>query len=147
MDILKRKLLNNGDTCYFYVSSMESPYFYLRFKGIVREIHTLKEEQVVYRIEPIEVLEVDSTINTYINRSSFRVFDLVRKVNRTKLFYTFDINNSDIVDKLFKDLFYLECPSASVFDNIKEMGNEFNKMNNYIKELLSETIKELNDRQ
>jgi len=146
MDILNRKLLSNGDECYFYVSSVESPYFYMRFKGIVKELHTLKEEQVVYRIQPLEVLELDSTINTNINRSSYRVFDLQRKVNRTKIFYTFDITNDKIISELFDDKFLLECPSASVFSDIKDMETEFKKLNEYIMNLLSETIRKINDR-
>lgn len=147
MDILNRKLLSNGDSCYFYVSSVESPYFYLRFEGIVREIHTLKEEQVVYRIEPIRILENDSTIHTYINRSSYRVFDLSRKVNQTKTFYTFDLSNvSDFIRKRVHDKYLFECPSASVFDNEKDMDENFTNLNEYIKKLLSDTIKVLNDR-
>lgn len=146
MDILNRKLLSIGDTCYFYVSSVESPYFYIRFKGVVKDLHTLKEEQVVYRIEPTEILELYSTINTYINRSSFRVFDINRKVNRTKLFYTFDVDNSEIISKCFDNQFLLECPSASVFEVEKNMQTEFKNLKKYIIELLSETIKQINDR-
>lgn len=145
MDILNRKLLKNGDSCYFYVSSVESPYIYLKFKGTIIELHTVKNEQTIYRIGVDEVLEDELNHHNYINRNSYRVYDLKRKVNRTKKFYTFNLTDyktflKDCVDGKF----LFECSSASVFEDKITMISELSKLNKYIKSLLLKTVKEIN---
>lgn len=145
MDILNRKLLKNGDSCYFYVSSVESPYIYLKFRGTINEVSIVNNEQTIYRINVEEVLEDELNHHNYINRNSFRVFDLNSNTNRTKRFYTFQLENykkfiAECVDK--KYLF--ECPSASVFENKNQMLTELKGLNKYIKSILLKTVKEIN---
>lgn len=145
MDILNRKLLKNGDSCYFYVSSVESPYVYLKFKGIIDELSTVKNEQTIYRIIVEDVLEDELNHHNYINRNSYRVFDLKSKVNRTKTFYTFDLSDyKTFVADCVKDKYLFECSSASVFEDKRTMEGELSKLNKYIKTLLLKTVKEIN---
>ena len=146
MDILNRRLLEVGEPCYYFVSSTESPYIYIRFSGIISEVFSIKEEQIIYRVEPIEVLENEEIITKYINRNHYRVFDLNAKVNRTKRFYTFDIDTNDFIEKCVKNKFTFEVPSALIFDTEKQMNKEFKICNNYITNLLQDTINEIMNR-
>ncbi len=144
MDILTRKLLNHGDTCYFYTSSIEEPYTYLRFKGTIKEIYTVRNEQVVYRIEILNILENETIIQKYMNRNSYRGFDTKTNNNKVKTLFAFDSKTkSEFIKNKLKNSFLFECSSASVFETRKEMEDEFLKMNKYIVELLNETINSL----
>jgi len=145
MDILNRKVLHDGDSCYFYVSSVESPYVYIRLKGEVVEKHTINEVQIIYRIKVLEVLETDIMQHNYLNSNSYRTFDLSRKVNTTKTFYNFDLKNlNDFVKECLDNKYLFECSSATVFEDEPTMQLEFKNFNQYIKDLLHNTINELN---
>lgn len=143
MDILNRKVLKKGDSCYFYVSSVESPYIYIKFKGEIVELHTIKDVQIIYRIKVISVIENEITQHNYLNGNSYRCYDLKRKVNTTKKFYNFDLNGKDFVKEKIEDKYLFECSSASVFEKETDMILELKKLNNYIKELLHNTIQEI----
>ncbi|BAV39306.1 hypothetical protein BPT24_181 [Tenacibaculum phage pT24] len=140
MDILKRKLLNVGESCYFFVSSVEDPYDYIRMKGVIEEVHSVKDEQVVYRIRLTNIFENGDVINTYMNRNSYRGFDLKRKVNRTRLMYSFDCKSVvEFIENKLED-FLFEASSAMVFPNREEMEKEYKSICNYIYEYLHEIM-------
>lgn len=147
MDILKRKLLKIGTECFFYVNSVEDPYVYLRFKGIIRELYNVKAEQVIYRIECVDIKETPDMIHKYMNRNSYRGYDLKREINQTKLLYAFNSKTKhDFIKKELKEKFLFEVSSAMVFELEREMKDEFKKSNTYIIELLKETITKVLER-
>lgn len=148
MDILNRKVLHDGDSCYFYVSSVESPYLYIRLKGEIVEKHTINEVQIIYRIKVLEVLENELMQHNYLNGNSYRAYDLNRKVNTTKTFYNFDLKNvDDIIKERIDEKYLFECSSATVFEDEKTMQREFKDFNIKIKNLLNQTLNELNLRE
>lgn len=147
MDILNRKVLNNGDSCYFYVSSVESPYIYIRLKGEIVEKHTINDVQIIYRIKVLEVFETELAQHNYLNNKSYRTYDLSRKVNTTKTFYNFDLENQkDFLKERVDQKYLFECSSATVFEKQEDMHREFKKFNEYIKNMLHDTIQEINIR-
>ena len=90
MDILYRRILKVGDPCFFLRASVENPFIYLRFAGIITEVETW-EESTDYRIRIGKILEDYDTIMKFMNRVRFRVCNRKNDSFIDKYFYTYDI--------------------------------------------------------
>lgn len=72
MDLLHKPLSQVGDLIYFIISSVEEPYYYVRFRGEIMEV-SVSETQVTYRIKPKEILETYDVIRSCICGKHFRI--------------------------------------------------------------------------
>lgn len=140
MDILRRKQLNSGDHCYFFVSSFEDPYIYLKMIGTVVEIHTVYEDQTIYRIKALQFLDNEEHVRSYMNRNSYKVYDIKNEINKTKRFYTFDSPDLNKFIQTTLDGYLFEVSSAVTFADQAEMNKTFLQVNEYIVKKLQATI-------
>jgi len=147
MDALVRKIHRHNDTVFFIRSSVENPYVYLRFVGVVKEVE-IKEDKVYYRIQVKRVLESMSTIQKYMNRARFRVKNAIDSKYIDKFFYVYDIEERFFEEhfRLKYNNYYFDLPSLFVFSTESEMENELSKINKYLIDKLSVTTKELLER-
>lgn len=142
MDILQRKLLKIGTPCFFVASSVEEPFIYLRFAGIISDKDNI-EDNTIYRIRIVKVLEEYTYINKFLNRVRFRVKNQKDGKFIDKYFYTYDLdkNNFDFeFAERFKN-YHIDISSLFVFDNIPELERELSTINKHINDKLVNTLK------
>lgn len=147
MDILYRKLLKVGDPCFFLRASVENPFIYLRFAGIVKEVETC-DESTDYRIQVVKILEDYETIMKFTNRVRFRVCNQKNHSFIDKYFYTYDLP-TDCFDEAFCERYsryQMDVPSLFVFTDIHEMDREMSTINHHLSDQLTENLKWLGKR-
>ena len=147
MDLLYRKILKVGEPCFFLRASVEQPFIYLRFAGIIREVET-SEESTDYRIQVVKVLEDYDTITQFLNRVRFRVCNRKNDSYIDKHFYTYDLPTENF-DEAFCNRFKqyeMDVPSLFVFENVKEMEDEMSHINHHISDQLTTTLRWLGKR-
>lgn len=147
MDILYRRILKVGDPCFFLRASVENPFIYLRFAGIITEVETW-EESTDYRIRIGKILEDYDTIMKFMNRVRFRVCNRKNDSFIDKYFYTYDIPvesfNLTFAER-YKQ-YEMDVPSLFVFDNMNELEKEMSNINKHLSDQLNENLKWLNKR-
>lgn len=147
MDILYRRILKVGDPCFFLRSSVENPFIYLRFAGIITEVETW-EESTDYRIRVGKILEDYDTIMKFMNRVRFRVCNRKNDSFIDKYFYTYDIpvESFDLTFAERYKQYEMDVPSLFVFDNMNELEKEMSNINKHLSDQLNENLKWLNKR-
>ena len=148
MDILQRKILNENDECFVLRASIDDPFVYLCFKGIIKRRYS-NDEQISYHIQITKVLEDKEIIQTFLNRKRFRVFNNENGRTYNKKFYTYDLQQSFSFDSAFKKRFqnlYLDVHSSLVFDTETEMINTYKNINDHLISKLSNTLELLKQR-
>lgn len=133
MDILHRKLHAVEDVVYFLRSSLENPFLYLKFRGIVKEV-LIEGEAITYQIKVMQVHESFEDVKLHLNRVRFRV--RAKKINRylDKWTYSFDVREKTYSDDFCKKYsnYLFDVPSLLVFDNRDEMNENMNRLNTKI---------------
>lgn len=147
MDILYRRILKVGDPCFFLRSSVENPFIYLRFAGIITGVETW-EESTDYRIRVGKILEDYDTIMKFMNRVRFRVCNRKNDSFIDKYFYTYDIpvESFDLTFAERYKQYEMDVPSLFVFDNMGELEKEMSNINKHLSDQLNENLKWLNKR-
>ena len=147
MDILNRKILRAGETAYFFVSSVQEPFIYLRFKGIVKTVKRVYESQVIYLIDVTEVLESQERIHAFINSHKYKIFSVKEKKSKNKKLYTFDYDfkSASLVLFLRKRQYLFESSSAITFLSHDEMQAEFARVNIDISKHLKKTLRDIHN--
>ena len=147
MDILYRRILKVGDPCFFLRSSVENPFIYLRFAGVITEVETW-EESTDYRIRVGKILEDYDTIMKFMNRVRFRVCNRKNDSFIDKYFYTYDIpvESFDLTFAERYKQYEMDVPSLFVFDNMGELEKEMSNINKHLSDQLNENLKWLNKR-
>lgn len=147
MDILSRAQLKHGQTCFFFVSSFENPYVYVKFEGIVEEVYIVYEDQTIYRIAPTRIIDDIEYARIFLNRHSYKSYDIELKLNKTKRFFTFDVEDMNkFVESKLTDKFLFEVSSATTFSDINDMHVTYNELNKYLIKKLNDTIAVLQSR-
>lgn len=133
MDILHRKLHKEGDVVFFLRSSIENPFLYLRFRGIVKEV-VIVGEIITYHIKTVQVHESFEDVKKHLNRVRFRVRG--EKIARflDKITYSFDVREQTYSDDFCKKYtnYLFDVPSLLVFENRDEMETNLNRLNNKV---------------
>ncbi|AFF28266.1 gp268 [Sphingomonas phage PAU] len=133
MDILHRKLHAKDDVVYFLRSSIENPFLYLRFRGIVKDV-IIEGESITYHLKTVQVHESFEDVKTHLNRVRFRVRG--RKINRylDKWTYSFDVREKTYSDDFCKKYanYLFDVPSLLVFETRDELETNLNKLNKKI---------------
>lgn len=146
MDILQRKLLNEGDSCFFLRASVDEPYIYLRFCGEIMRRYT-SNDLVMYHVKITNVLEEKHTIRKYLNRKRFRVFDSSNSRTTNKPFYTYDIIDDVDFQLKFSTRYknaHLDVHSMLVYPDVSDMNTYRNTAIDHLISKLSMTLSELN---
>lgn len=147
MDILQRRLLKVGEPCFFIRASVEEPFIYLRFGGIIKEVTTY-DEHTTYRIMIAKIYEDYETIMRFMNRVRFRVKNQKDGKFIDKYFYTYDLHIENFDESFVErfSVYTLDVPAVFVFENMLQMQQELENVNRHINDKLVKTLKHLGKR-
>lgn len=127
-------------------SSLDEPFVYLRFKGIVKHRYS-NNELIGYHISITDILESKDVIQKYMNRKRFRVYTRNKIIN--KVFYVYDILQGFSFKSAFIKRYehcQLDVHSALVFKTEEQMITNFKKINEHLITSLSENLTVLRSR-
>lgn len=134
MDLLHRKLSSVDDEIYFIASSIEEPYYFVRMRGVIKEI-TTGDEFITYRIQVVEILEPISVIRECITNKRFRIKSIGRKRQHyvDKYIRGYDIPDNELHMSLIKRLSksYFDVSIMQTFETLDIMNSKLEFINKY----------------
>lgn len=149
MDILQSRLFETGESCFFIVASIDYPFVYTRFKGIIMK-RQIQNDNIEYNIRVTNVLENKQYILAFIHRKMFRVKHILSSRGDLKQLSCFDLTlnmtNFDLnFEKRYK---HIGFPTSSVFvyENENDMNTYLDKSIHIMKSHLEESSKILESR-
>ena len=142
MDILRKRLLKVDENCYFLRASVDEPFVYLRFSGVVMRQYT-NNELVSYHVKIDKVLESKDVVSKFMNRKRFRIFDNNNSRTYNKQFYVFDVLDSFSFESAFRNKYkdcYIDIHSSLVFESESEMLESRNDIDQHLIHKLTDTL-------
>lgn len=143
MEAINKRLFVIGERCFFMMSSLDNPFKYLRFEGIVKTRRILPQGLSIYRIQITNVLETKEKINIYLNNQRFRVQKLDSGIVFAKRLYTMHLEHTktEFVKEYRNYLF--EAPSTLVYETSEELAEYYDKAIVHLKSKLDSFSKDL----
>lgn len=150
MDILHRKLHKIGEIVYFLRSSIENPFLYIRFRGLVKDV-IIEGESITYHLKVVQVHENFEDVKLHLNRVRFHVRGKRHGRYLDKWTYSFDVRETTYSDDFCKKYsnYLFDVPSILVFEtkidlelnmknlNLKILKN-LNRFTNYVKDRIND---------
>jgi transcription initiation factor IIE alpha subunit len=150
MDILHRRLFEEGETCYFLRASVDNPFIYLRFRGTIKTRYT-SQDLILYHIQITEVLENAEICKQFLNRKKYRIWDSSNSRTYNKPFYVYDILSDDTAYTTFQTAFVkryrsvcMDVHSILVYSDLSELNEYRIKTIEHLQETLNSTLTTLN---
>ena len=141
MDILSKKVLEIGSSCYFLSASAENPSIYVRFKGEIVKRDS-NDDRICYYVQMTEVLESLTFAKEYLHQTSWRTINIIgNKYRSFKEFRIMDLLNVAFCKRYKTDLQVV--PMALLYTSVKDMNSELNKINIHLGNKLESDYKRL----
>lgn len=150
MDFLHKKISKIDDVLYFLCSSVEEPYYFVRMKGLIKEM-TVTDELVTYRLQLLEILEPTNIIRECIVGKRFRMKCIRRKQSPYKdaLIRGSNLPDGQLQTTIKNQLknSYFDISIMTTFTNESQMNEKLELVNQYNIDKLMRRVEFLSHRQ